>query len=94
MRVGLLSLEIQCSCQTSEQESVFAKERRFEAGNTPESQTLIVLSSDPDTIFVPSGEKATELMWSVWAFVFSVLRSSVAARQATKCVSFGRGKAM
>ena len=28
----------------------------------PESQTLIVLSSDPDTILVPSGENATDLM--------------------------------
>ena len=26
------------------------------------SQTLIVLSSDPDTILVPSGENATDLM--------------------------------
>jgi hypothetical protein len=28
----------------------------------PASQTLIVLSSEPDTIVDPSGEKATELM--------------------------------
>jgi hypothetical protein len=32
------------------------------ASGAPESQTLIVLSADPDTILVPSGENATELM--------------------------------
>ena len=46
-----------------------------------ESQTLIVLSNDPETIDDPSGEKATELMISLCAFIFSVLRSSVAAQE-------------
>jgi hypothetical protein len=32
---------------------------------------LIVPSIDPDTIFVPSGEKTTELMARLWALVFS-----------------------
>jgi hypothetical protein len=32
---------------------------------------LIVPSTDPDTIFVPSGEKVTELILSLWALVFS-----------------------
>jgi len=32
---------------------------------------LIVPSADPDTIFVPSGEKVTELILSLWALVFS-----------------------
>ncbi|KOO35581.1 hypothetical protein Ctob_008909, partial [Chrysochromulina tobinii] len=38
----------------------------------PESQTLIVLSHDPDTILVPSGENATDKMLLLWAFVFSL----------------------
>jgi hypothetical protein len=38
---------------------------------------LIVPSSDPDTILVPSGENATELMQSLWAFVFSINCSSL-----------------
>ena len=49
--------------------------------NAPASHTLIVLSSDPDTIIVPSGENATELMSRLWALVFSALSSSVAARE-------------
>ena len=53
------------------------------ARGAPESQTLIVLSSDPDTILVPSGENATDLM-SLWAFVFSLSISSLTARQANK----------
>jgi hypothetical protein len=33
----------------------------FEGFGAPESQTLIVLSHDPDTILVPSGENATDV---------------------------------
>ena len=58
-----------------------AKEGRFGAQNTPPSQTLIVWSSDPDTILVPSGENATELMVLLWALLFSALSSSVAAKE-------------
>jgi hypothetical protein len=43
----------------------------FEGSGAPKSQTLIVLSCDPDTILVPSGENATDRMMSLWAFVFS-----------------------
>jgi len=32
---------------------------------------LIVPSTDPDTILVPSGENATSLIVALWAFVFS-----------------------
>ena len=46
-----------------------------------ESQTLIVLSADPETIDDPSGEKATELTQLLCALAFSVLRSSVAAQE-------------
>jgi hypothetical protein len=62
MRVCFLGLEIQRSCQASQQASVLVKEGRFEAQFAPASQTLIVWSYEPDTIVLPSGEKATELM--------------------------------
>jgi hypothetical protein len=51
----------------------------------PESHTLIVLSDDPETIFDPSGEKSTDQMLPLCALAFSVLSSSVAAREARKC---------
>ena len=54
------------------------------ARDAPESQTLIVLSSDPETILVPSGENATDLVLRLWAFVFSLSSSSLAARQASR----------
>ena len=41
------------------------------ARGAPKSQILIVLSADPDTILVPSGENATDRMMSLWAIVFS-----------------------
>ena len=45
----------------------------FEGSGAPESQTLIVPSAEPDTIFVPSGEKATDMTVppSPWAVAFS-----------------------
>ncbi|KOO33090.1 hypothetical protein Ctob_007848 [Chrysochromulina tobinii] len=52
------------------------------ARGAPESQTLIVLSNDPDTILVPSGENATDMISRLWAFVFSLNCSSLSARQA------------
>jgi hypothetical protein len=80
--VDLLAQQLQRVCQTSQQASVSAMEGDFEGSGAPESQTLIVLSYDPDTILVPSGENATDMMWSLWAFVFSI--SSLTARQANK----------
>jgi len=56
----------------------------FQGSGTPESQTLIVPSNDPDTILVPSGENATELMSPLWAFVFSLNSPSASARQASR----------
>ena len=50
----------------------------------PESQTLIVSSYDPETIFVPSGENATDVTTPLWAFVFSLSCSSLTARQANR----------
>ena len=56
----------------------------FEGFGAPESQTLIVLSYDPDTILVPSGENATDVISRLWAFVFTLNISSLSARQANK----------
>jgi len=60
------------------------KRGHFEGKGAPESQTLIVLSSDPETILVPSGENATELISPLWAFVFSLSSPSASARQASR----------
>ena len=49
--------------------------------DAPESHTLIVSSHEPETIVFPSGEKATEVMRSLWALCFSALSSSVAAKE-------------
>jgi hypothetical protein len=58
------------------------------ARGAPKSQILIVLSADPDTILVPSGENATELrsaLWiTLWTFVFSLNSPSASARQASR----------
>ena len=54
------------------------------ARGAPESQTLIVLSSDPDTILVPSGENATDQIQPLWVFDFSLSSSSLSARQSNK----------
>ncbi len=64
--------------------SVLAKVGRFEGSGAPESQTLIVLSYDPETIFVPSGENATEEMALLCAFVFSLSSPSASVRQANR----------
>ena len=67
-----------------------AKEGRVEGSDAPESQTLIVPPLHADTILVPSGENATDLMVWLWAFVFSLSISSLSARQASKRHSFGQ----
>ena len=62
----------------------FGQGGAFWGPNAPESQTLIVLSKDPDTILLPSGENCTDMTMLLWALAFSVLRSSVAAKQASR----------
>ncbi len=84
MGVRLLAQHLQFVCQASREASVLAKEGRFEGSGAPESQTLIVLSPDPDTILVPSGENATDMTQLLWAFVFSLSISSLSARQANR----------
>ena len=61
-----------------------AKEGRFEGSSAPKSQTLIVLSHDPETILVPSGENDTDLIQSLCAFVFSLNSSNAPARQSNR----------
>ena len=82
--VRLLVQQLQFGCQASRQASVLAKEGRFEGSGAPESQTLIVLSYDPDTILVPSGENATDVISRLWALVFRLNSSRSSARQANK----------
>ena len=60
------------------------KERRSGGVGGLPSQTLIVLSQDPDTIVLPSGEKATEATTLLCALVFSLTRSSVAAWEGSR----------
>ena len=74
MGVDFLALQLECACVGRQEASVLAKEGRFWVDFAPESQTLIVLSNDPDTIVLPSGEKATDRLLSLWALVFSLLR--------------------
>ena len=45
------------------------------SANTPASQTLIVLSLEPETMVEPSGEKATEVTRLLCALCFSALSS-------------------
>jgi hypothetical protein len=82
--IRLLAQQLQLVCQASQQASVLAKEGQFEGSGAPESQTLIVLPCDPDTILVPSGENATDMTQLLWAFVFSLSSSSLPARQASR----------
>ena len=77
MRIRLLALQVKRSCQASHKGSVLAKEGRFQAQNLPESQTLIVMSHEPETIFDPSGEKSTEVIQLLWALSSLDLSSRV-----------------
>ena len=61
------------------------------SANTPASHTLSVLSSEPETMVLPSGEKATELMQSLCAFSFSALSSRDAAAS-VGALRFGLGE--
>ena len=95
MAVGirLLAQHHQIACKTSQHASVLAKEGRFLGQkHTPaEFQTLIVWSYDPDTILVPSGENATDVIPWLCAFVFSLSSPSLPARQANRHQFWSRG---
>ena len=45
------------------------------SADTPASQSLIFLSKEPDTMVLPSGEKATEYTGPLCALCFSALSS-------------------
>jgi hypothetical protein len=66
----------------------------FEDSGAPESQTLIVLSCDPDTILVPSGENAIDEIPLLWAFVFLLSSPSAPVPDKSADVSFGQGGAI
>ena len=54
----------------------------------PALQTFIVLSLEPDTMVLPSGEKATDITDALCAPCFSALSSRVAATSKAE-VGFG-----
>ena len=58
---------------------------------TPASQTLIVLSLEPETMVLPSGEKATERTESLCALCFSAFSSREAAAS-VRALRFGLGE--
>ena len=51
---------------------------------SPASQTLIVLSREPETMVLPSGEKATLITHSLWAFSLLALSSRVPEKHAER----------
>ena len=53
----------------------FRLDEEYGGAKVPASQTLIVLSLEPDTMVEPSGEKATELITLLCALCFSALSS-------------------
>ena len=61
------------------------------SADTPASQTLIVLSAEPDTMVAPSEEKATDVTPSLCALCFSAL-SSREAVASVGVLSFGLGE--
>ena len=52
---------------------------RTSGSDAPASQTLSVLSREPDTMVLPSGEKATEVTRLLCALCFSAFSSREAA---------------
>jgi hypothetical protein len=54
------------------------------AQGAPESQTLIVPPLHADTILVPSGENATELIRRLCALIFLLSSSRLPAREASR----------
>ena len=60
--------------------------------DTPASQTLIVLSFEPDTMVDPSGEKATDITMPLCALCFSALSSKDAATSTEAVRSGLRGQ--
>ena len=55
----------------------------------PASHTLIVWSHEPETIVLPSGEYATEVILLLWALSLVAMSSIVAARHAEESSALG-----
>ena len=79
------------SARQASRRQIWPRRGDLRARGAPESQTLIVSSSDPDTILVPSGENATDLIQPLWALIFSLSISSLTARQANRRQFWPRG---
>ena len=48
---------------------------RVVCAGLPALQTLMLLSSEPETMVLPSGEKPTEFTLPLWAFCFSATKA-------------------
>ena len=83
VRALLARFELECACQNAKEAPalVFVAHIGVVSASTPASQTLIVFSPEPETIVLPSGEYATEVILSLWALSLVALSSSVAAKQ-------------
>ena len=90
MRALLLCLELQGRCHKHRSSQVWTKGWRVSV-LTPASQTLSVLSHEPETMVLPSGEKATERTQPMCAFFFSALSSREAAAS-VGALRFGLGE--
>ena len=53
------------------------EEVRLLGRQSPASQTLIVWSNEPETMVLPSGEKATDAMAALWALSLLAFSSRV-----------------
>ena len=79
MRALLALFELERACQATEEASAQATAAFLLAQNAPASQTLSVLSDEPETMVLPSGEKATDQMLPLCALCFSAFSSREAA---------------
>ena len=61
------------------------------SADTPASQTLSVLSAEPETMVLPSGEKATDITQWLCALCFSAFSSREAAAS-VGALRFGLGE--
>ena len=91
MGVLLLRLELQRVCQVCGEGVSLRKIRgRGPFNGSPASQTLIVLSLEPDTIVLPSGAKSTERIQSLCAFSLLVLSSRETAKHTGRASERGK----
>ena len=78
VRALLLCFELQGCCSKRGDTQLWDM-GRIGGARPPASQTLSVLSDEPETTVLPSGEKATELTLLLCALCFSALSSKDAA---------------